>query len=116
MLVAICAALWNSELCESACSQLTYEVTMKDVVDRLGFLSAIRCDISAELEFIASHFYDFLSRPDALKALPFSVLYEVIGHGSLILESEDILYDFVSKNMAMNPEMYCLLEFVRLED
>jgi hypothetical protein len=38
--VAICAALWNSELYELVCSQLSDEVTMENVVDRLRFLSA----------------------------------------------------------------------------
>jgi hypothetical protein len=48
---------------------------MENVLDRLRFLSATRSDISTELEFIASHFYDFLRRRDALNALPFSMIY-----------------------------------------
>jgi hypothetical protein len=31
--VAICAALWNSELYESVCGELSDEVTMENVVD-----------------------------------------------------------------------------------
>jgi hypothetical protein len=46
--------------------------------------------------------------------LPFSLLYEAISYESLRLESEDGLYDFISKGNETNREMFCLLEFVRL--
>ncbi|MDR1557746.1 MAG: hypothetical protein LBS88_12085, partial [Tannerellaceae bacterium] len=81
--VAICASLLNSELYESVCGQLSDEVTIENVFDRIRFLSTTRCDISTELEFLASHFYDFLRRPDALNALPFSMIYMIIkGYGA----------------------------------
>jgi hypothetical protein len=88
---------------------------METVVDRLRFPSANRCDISAELEFVASHFDDSLPRPQTLTTLCFSFLCEIIGDGSLRLESEDSLLDFLRKGTKMNPKMFCLLEFVRLE-
>jgi hypothetical protein len=88
---------------------------MENVVDRLRFLSATRCDISAELEFIASNFDDFMSDPDAFKEPSFSLLYEIIGHGSLELDNEDDLWDFISNGIETKPSMFCLLEFVRLE-
>jgi hypothetical protein len=113
--VAICPARWNSEFYGCVYPDLRDEVTMENVVDRLLFLSETRCDISAELEFLASHFYRFVCRPDAFNELPLSLLYEVIGHGSLRLESEDTLYDFISKGNEPNLEMFALLEFVRLE-
>jgi hypothetical protein len=50
-----------------------------------------------------------------MTALRFSLLYEIIGQGSLRIESDDSLYDFIRKGIEMNPEMFCLLEFVRLE-
>jgi hypothetical protein len=52
---------------------------------------------------------------DALNALPFSLLYEIINSRSLRLEGEDSLYDFISKSIETNREMYGLLEFVRCE-
>jgi hypothetical protein len=113
--VAICDAIWNSELCESVSGQLCDRVTMENAVDRLRFLSATRCDISAELEFIASHFGDFLRRPDALKALPFPTIYEIIGHRSLRLDSEDSLYDFIRTCTETALDMFSLLKFVRFE-
>jgi hypothetical protein len=68
-----------------------------------------------ELEFIASHFDDFLPRPQTLTTLYFSFLYEILAHRSLRIENEDSLYDFIRKGTKMNPEMICLLEFVRFE-
>jgi hypothetical protein len=107
-LLAICAAPWNSELYESVCGQLSDEVTMENVVDRLQFLSTTRCDISAEVEFIASHFHDFLCCCDALNTVPFSLPYKIIGHGSLRLQSEDRLCDFISKAAKTNQEQFRL--------
>jgi hypothetical protein len=43
------------------------------------------------------------------------VLYEVLGHGSLRLDSEDSLYDFIGKGTETNREMFSLLEFVKLD-
>jgi hypothetical protein len=116
--VAICAALWNSELYESVCGQLRDEVTIENVLDRIRFLSATRCEFSTELEFIASHFDDFLRRPDALKALnalPFSMLYDILSRESRKLYGEDSLYYFIRKGTETNREMFGLLEFVRWE-
>jgi hypothetical protein len=44
--VAICAALWNSELYESVFGQLSDEVTIEIVLDRIQFLSTTRYNIS----------------------------------------------------------------------
>jgi hypothetical protein len=115
MFLAICAVLWNSELYESIYGQLGSEVMMENVIDRLRFLWATRCDISTEFEFIASHFYGFLCRPDALKALPFSMIFEIIGQGSLSVDSEDNPCDFISKGIETTRDSFSLLEFVRLE-
>jgi hypothetical protein len=111
----ICAALWNSELYRFVDPELGDEVTMENVVDRLQLLSATRCDISTELDFITSHFSDFLCHRDALNALPFSRIYAILSRESLRLESEDGLYDFISRGIKTNRKMFGLLEFVRIE-
>jgi hypothetical protein len=67
------------------------------------------------IAFFASHFDNFLSHPQTLTTLPFSFLYEIIGHGSLRIESDDSLFDFIRKGTETNPKMFCLLEFVRFE-
>jgi hypothetical protein len=40
---------------------------------------------------------------------------EILSQESLRLESEDSLYDFISKGIRTNREMFGLVEFVRLE-
>jgi hypothetical protein len=50
-----------------------------------------------------------------LNAVDFAQLYEIFGHESLRLESEDDLYNFISKGIETKGEMFGLLEFVRLE-
>jgi hypothetical protein len=47
--------------------------------------------------------------------ISFRLLYEMIGHGSLRIESEDSLCNFIRRGTKINPEMFCLLEFVRFE-
>jgi hypothetical protein len=47
--------------------------------------------------------------------MPFSILYETIGQGSLRLENEERFYNFISRGIETNREMHGLLEFLRLE-
>jgi hypothetical protein len=47
--------------------------------------------------------------------VPFSILYAILGHESLRLESKDSLYDFIKKGVETNGEMFNLLEFARLK-
>jgi hypothetical protein len=82
---------------------------MENVIERLQFLSATRCDISTELKFMSLHFYDFA------EALPFPLMHEIAGYRSLRLKSEDHLYNFISKGIEANAELFGLLEFVRFE-
>jgi hypothetical protein len=65
--------------------------------------------------FIASHFYDFSRRPDALNAVPVSTLHEITGQRSLRLGGEATLYDFIGKSIETNREMFGLLELPRFE-
>jgi hypothetical protein len=113
--LAICVALWNSELSQYVYPELDNDVTMGNVVDHLRFLSATRCDISAQLEFIALHCYDLLYHRDILNVLPLLVVYDIISHGSLRIDWQNSLWGFFSKGIKPNREIFCLLEFVRLE-
>jgi hypothetical protein len=114
-LTAIYGAHWNSDLCELLCGQQRNEFMMYNVINRLGFLSTTRCNISAELEFVASHFDDFSWRGNGLKVLSFLMIYEILGHGSLRLETEERLLDFINEGIETGGKVFGLLEFVRLE-
>jgi hypothetical protein len=96
--LSICAALDNRELSR----QLSPTITVSNAVDRIR----LGVDISAEVAFIASHFYEFAAGVDEL---PLPIISEIISHPSLALDSEDSLYDFV-RNRDLE-----LLEYVRME-
>jgi hypothetical protein len=53
--------------------------------------------------------------PDTLITSPFSLLSDIINHESLRLESEDGLYDFISKGIETNGEMFGLLEYCSVD-
>jgi hypothetical protein len=43
------------------------------------------------------------------------MIYDILGRGSLRLDSEDSLYDIIRRGIETNREMFGLLEFVRFE-
>jgi hypothetical protein len=89
--VGICAVLCNSKPYGTVCAEFGNVVPMENVNDHLQFLLTTECGISTLLEFIASHFYDFLCRRNVLNILPFPMIYEILSHGSLRPESDDSL-------------------------
>jgi hypothetical protein len=69
---------------------------MEQVVGRLGLLSATRCGLSTELEFIASHFDYFICCRDGFNGLPFRMIGAIVCQTSLRFDSEDPFYDLTS--------------------
>jgi hypothetical protein len=114
-LLSICAALRNSELFESVYGADDEEITINNAVPRLLFRVHGQGDISPEIEFIASHFDKFSRRRYPLRSVPVSMLSAIIGHPSLILDSEDALYDFICREISADPALFGLIEFVRFE-
>jgi hypothetical protein len=90
---------------ESVCRQLSDEATMENAVDHLQFVSATRCNISAELEFSTSHFCDFLRHPQTINGISFLLIYRILGHGSLKLESEGSLSGLINRGTETNQEI-----------
>jgi hypothetical protein len=106
--LSICRWLRNSELCGTFLRQ----VGIGKFVDRLGMLSESGCDISADLEFISSHLYEDLR---ALRSLSYPLIYEILSHRSVQVESEDSVLEFVSECTCDQREFLSLFEFVKLE-
>jgi hypothetical protein len=88
--LSVCRWLRNSELYGTVLGQ----VGIGKVVDHLGMLSESGCDISADLEFISSHLYEDLR---TLRSLSYPLIYEILSHRSVQVESEDSLLEFVSE-------------------
>jgi hypothetical protein len=57
-MLAICEELWNSEVYDSVYRGTLTDITREKVIDRMRILSKKGCDISREVEFMASNFYD----------------------------------------------------------
>lgn len=62
------------------------------------------------IEFIASHFSEI-----AVQALTVSELEEVIRHDSLKLNSENELFDILSRLVSNDGEYYALFRYIRFE-
>jgi hypothetical protein len=43
------------------------------------------------------------------------MIYEILGDGSVRIDSENRSYDFISKGIGTSREMFGLLEFIKLE-
>jgi hypothetical protein len=113
--LGICTALRNCELCELLCGDGDNELTVENAADRLLMRCARECDISAQVEFVASHFCDIVDGPNCLGSLPFSVVAQIVGHPNLRLATEDSLFGFISRDLPAGDEFLSLLEFVRFE-
>jgi hypothetical protein len=111
-IMAICGELWNSELYENLRQGTSDEVTVEGVIERLTYRSRMHSDTSEEVEFLASHFYDISDPMNELRALPLSVVRDVVSHPSLRVASEDSLYDFIVSQLSEDPSA---LECVRFE-
>jgi hypothetical protein len=72
---------------------------------------------SRDVEFIAQHFHElFLSSKESiLSGLGPEELTEILNAGSLRLESEESLYEFISRRFSADETYFCLFEFIRFE-
>jgi hypothetical protein len=111
----ICCELGNSELFEILFPELDAEQSIENVLHRLAFLSSMKCNVSGEIDFISSHFYEITNPIEALKSLQPSVIFEVISNSKLKIATEDLLYDFVASIVEANSELSPLFEFIRFE-
>jgi hypothetical protein len=64
------------------------------------------CDFSSELEFVPSHFSEIARNTTNLNS---SIISAILSHRSLMIESEDVLYDYVMNSSHDH------LEFIHFE-
>ena len=113
--VALANELGNKELLlqlSSAYFSAT-ELTVSNAVTVLG-MKKITYDTGndkEEISFIASHF----SEIGDLESLDLHSLRRILGHADLRIESEDSLYNFISRLIQKDPSFAELLEFVAFE-
>ena len=99
--VAIAQELENKNLCGNILRRTGKELTVETCIDRLKKLSTYGVACDEELEFIAAHFYEL--DKERLKEIHLDLLNEILFSDSLVVESEDSLYEFVADLFTANP-------------
>jgi hypothetical protein len=114
-LLSICAELGNRELEKFIVATSLGDISIANVVERLCLLEGNCEDISGEISFAASRFFE-LSSSD-LSSLSFTAFAAVIRNASLRLSSEDSLFEMICARMrsASDSHFFDLLQFIRFE-
>jgi hypothetical protein len=112
-LFTIASNLANLELCDLIDSNINTGLNSKTALTRLLFRGDLGLDCETEKEFVASHFHEFSM--DEVSKLPYPMIYDILTHPSLALESEDALWKFVYMKICDDIEYIALLEFVSFE-
>jgi hypothetical protein len=114
-IMSICSELWNSELYETIFRHFYDDITLENVVGRVASLSKMGCSIAREVNFISSHFHNFMNPNEDLQSLGYLVMSEILSNLSLTIASEDCLYAFIIGEMERSGEFCGLIEFIRFD-
>jgi hypothetical protein len=112
---SIFSELGNSELFELTfdASEEPVQIAREDLLSRLFFFSESGGDCERDLHFVASHFYEFsLSDFDNFS---FVVLERILSDGSLVVKSEDCIFDLIHRRASRDLSFFPLLEYLRFE-
>jgi len=113
--LSICRELDNRELSDILLQETRTEIKKENVVCGIRDLLAMKCDVSNEVEFVSTHFYEMTEAFEDLRSLPFPVIYDIISNPLLKIKSEDSLLNFIVEGVTQRPEYLSLLEHVRFE-
>jgi hypothetical protein len=113
LLIGICKELWNTELLELTVGDVSIDLTISNVLDRLKFGRAAKLNIWSMIEFVASNFSSFST--SLIELLDFSILNEILSCESLKIESDDNLCVEILKKTESDLNYFSLLSFVRFE-
>jgi hypothetical protein len=109
---SICIELESIELYESLFMD-GEELNERNIIERLKYGELIGHSCESEIEFAASHFS--VLDQSSLCELNVSMIFEILGKKSLILRSEDCLYEMISSLISTNACYSMLLECVKYE-
>jgi hypothetical protein len=105
--------LWNFELFGKALENGKGHTEANDLLVALHVASGLSENCDAQVTGVASHFHEF-SASD-FDDLSFSVLEAIVNNGSLLLESEDLLFEVIHRQASRDSRYFSLLECVRFE-
>jgi Ca2+-binding EF-hand superfamily protein len=105
--------LQNYELFEMSLDRPEGDLDRQKLGACLEFLSSLDSSCGCDMELIASHFHEFTASD--FDKLQFSVLYAVLSHPKLVIDTEDSLLEVILRHASQDLEYFPLLEFVRFE-
>jgi hypothetical protein len=89
------------------------EISIGNVVGRIKLLEEMSGNYETEIEFLASHFFE-ISLSDICE-LSYDVIRQVLSHEKLKIESEESIYEIISKRISSDVRYFDLLELIRFE-
>jgi hypothetical protein len=113
IIVSISKELGNMEIYKQILKVIEGDISIENVVERMNNLSEICCNYASEIEFASSHLYEISSSD--IEKLTFDVFREVVSCKDLKIESEDWLYETISKRISSDFRYFELLELIRFE-
>jgi hypothetical protein len=112
-LLSIAREFENGELFVGIESQNASELTVSAVLPRLAELRDFNLPVEAEIEFAASHLYEFPS--SSLSTVSLLDFESFVSHPSLKIASEDWLCETILSRAGEDSSFFNLFEFVRFE-
>jgi hypothetical protein len=105
--------LGSTEFYEQVFEKFEIEINPQNICDRLKHLEKLNCFCENEIAFAASHFTNIDST--SIDKLSVSLLFEILKHDSLIIQSEDWLFDIVLSLILKDKDYCSLLELIGYE-
>jgi hypothetical protein len=112
-LALIALDLENSEIAQIVSDEVSDIISAETVNDRIAIRQALKMDIGAEIEYLASNFHSLST--ETLMGLSVDVLFEVLSHPGLRILSEDSLFDFVYSRTLANCEYSVLFGLIHFD-
>jgi hypothetical protein len=105
--------LGAEEFYEQLFAEFEVEINPQNVCHRLKHLERLNCPCEREIAFAASHFTNIDST--SIEQLSVSLLFQILKHHSLIIQSEDWLFDIILSLISKNQDYFSLLELIGYE-
>jgi hypothetical protein len=110
---SVCKEFRNYELFEMTFDHPSGKLDRQQLMARLEFLSGVDSACNCDVGMIASQFYEFAVSD--FDDLSFSVLHSILSDPTLVLQTEDSLFEIIHRHASQNAAYIPLLEFLRFE-
>jgi hypothetical protein len=112
-LLSIAGELANCELYWSLYESVEARIDVPTFCAHFRAPALANCLPDKAIEFLAVHFYQI--EREFLDALPIAGLARILAHPSVTVETEDLLFEFISSHLDSNLDYLPLLDHVKFE-